>query len=322
MNTPTIPPKTAAKLSEPVQVGNRHKTALDIAVSLIGNGFSKQAAWQALRDKFDSAKTDKELADIVEYAYKLNPTPSGHGTGASLSRWTPPQPKKRPPVEHARWWLNGFSLTLEQFKARSQTEVPGDNRAALVAVLERLYLGHECLNIVCQYDEVNGKARPKGPGQTITRDKWLEYVSAKGVPFTKAGAWFRPNPCKAQGSGAGGAVTDSDVVAFRFLLVESDVLPLELQFALIAKVKLPVACVLSSGGVSVHSWIRLDAANAEEYDRKARHILALLEPFGIDQANKNPSRLSRLPGAHRNIGAAGDGIQELLWLNPTCTLNP
>ncbi len=319
MNTPDVPPKTAAKLIEPTSVGNRHKTALDIAISLIGSGFSPQAVWQNLRDKFDAQKTDKELTDIVAYAVGINPqpcTPTKPWTGRPTLRWTPPEPRKRSPKEHTDWWLAGFSLTQEQFVFRSQIAIPVEPRDQLRSTLEFLYTGPEFLNIVCQFEEIGGKARPKGPGQTISRDKWLEYVAQKGVPFSKAGAWFRPNPCQSQGSGAGGAITDSDVASFRFLLVESDVLPLETQLALFAKLNLPIAAVTLSGAVSAHAWIRLDAPNAQEYDRTARRILTAFEPFGIDQANKNPSRLSRLPGAHRTIGGIGDGEQALLWLNP------
>jgi hypothetical protein len=36
----------------------------------------------------------------------------------------------------------------------------------------------------------------------------------------------------------------------------------------------------------------------------------------VDTKNKNPARLSRLPGVVRQIGANGDGRQRLFYLNP------
>ena len=45
-------------------------------------------------------------------------------------------------------------------------------------------------------------------------------------------------------------------------------------------------------------------------------LLELVRKFGVDGKNKNPSRLSRLPGARRTIGAVGDGVQRLVYLNP------
>jgi hypothetical protein len=41
--------------------------------------------------------------------------------------------------------------------------------------------------------------------------------------------------------------------------------------------------------------------------------------IGIDPRNKNPSRLSRLPGARREIGAVDCGKQRVLYLNPATT---
>ncbi len=60
----------------------------------------------------------------------------------------------------------------------------------------------------------------------------------------------------------------------------------------------------------------MESFNEAEYSETAKRVLGALQPFGIDQANKNPSRLSRLPGALRLLGASGEGYQRLLWLNP------
>lgn len=318
-DTPFIPPKTAELLSEVQTPGNRHDAALKIAMSLIGNGLTPDAVFAQLRAKFDPEKTDKELRGIIAFAVSKNPTPSGFGE--PRTKWNPPPmraltPKKRSPIEHAGWWLNGQTISMENFIGQSEIAVPNEPAKQLRAVLELLYNGAENLNIVRSHDMQGEKARPKGPGRILSRDKWLEYLVSKGVPSSDAGAWFRPNPVRPQGSGAAGAVTDSDVERFRFLLVESDVLPLDAQLALFSKLRLPIAAVVSSGGVSAHAWLRLDAKDATEYEAKARRILTALAPFGIDQANKNPSRLSRLPGAVRKIGAANGGEQKLLWLCP------
>lgn len=318
-----IPRKTQEKLAQTHPKGDRHKAALDLAISLIGNGFDPGAVFAQLRAKFDPEKSDKELHDIVSYAVGLNPSPSGYGSApASRAPYRPqvakplPAPKVKTPAEQAAWWLTGMEMTQEQFAALSQLALPEGRRDALRFFLEMLYLGADNLNIVCKYGERAGKAHPEGPGRILSRDKWIEYFEESGVPDSKAGAWFRPNPVQAQGSGAAGAPTDADVTSHRFLLLESDKLPLPIQFALFSKLKLPIAAAYLSGGVSVHALVRLDADSAEVFEKRARRIMAVLEPFGIDQCNKNPSRLSRLPGARRVIGAAGDGFQTLLWLNP------
>ena len=133
----------------------------------------------------------------------------------------------------------------------------------------------------------------------------------------KAGAWLRPNPVKEVGSGAKGAFMDADVVALRFLLLESDCLPLNLQLSAIASFRLPVAAILTSGGQSYHAWVDLNCHDQEEYTVAAARILGATAKFGFDAANKNPSRLSRLPGAQRGVKAQGDGKQRLVYLNPS-----
>ena len=129
------------------------------------------------------------------------------------------------------------------------------------------------------------------------------FRSEHGTPQSDAGAWIRMNPVTANGSGFDGAIKDEDVTAHRFMLIESDKLPEDLALSFYAALTLPVAAILASGGRGPHAWVRLDCATDEEYRRQVAHILEKLRPFGIDDGNKNPSRLSRLPGALRQIGA-------------------
>jgi len=322
-----IPAKTLEELSAPHGKGERHAAMLKIALPLIGNGMTAQAVFDILRGKFpDADKTDKEIRDVVDYCISKNPSPSGYGAAPvsvnrgsiSFSQSQRSQVAKRPPADHAAWWLSKKELTVEQFMALSQLAIPETPGQCLRLTLETLYQGTDNINIVCRFieDKENHKARPSGGGKILTRDGWLKHLSESDFPQSAAGAWVRPNPCKYEGSGKDGAVMDSDVVAFRFLLVESDVLPMPVQLALFSKLKLPIAAVITSGGASAHAWVRLDCKTDSEYAETARRILAALAPFGIDQSNKNPSRLSRLPGAVRQIGATGDGMQQLLWLNP------
>lgn len=322
-DTPFIPAKTAAKLSEIQTPGSRHHAALQIAMSLLGNGIAPAAVFAQLRAKFDEQKTDKELHDIIAWAESRNPQPSGYGNAPTtrapfyrpyVTKPMPP-PIQKTPAEKAAWWLSGMEMTQDEFAQRTQTPIPEDRREALTLFLNLLYLGADNLNIVCKYGEREGKAYPEGPGRILSRDKWIEYLTSDDVPDSRAGVWFRPNPVAAQGSGASGSVTDADVVSHRFLLLESDKLPLPVQFTLFSKLKLPIAAAYLSGGVSVHALVRIDAKSDADFELKARRITAALDSFGIDQCNKNPSRLSRLPSARRVIGASGDGLQRLLWLN-------
>jgi regulatory protein RepA len=144
----------------------------------------------------------------------------------------------------------------------------------------------------------------------------MRAIRDKGVPQSEAGAWIRANPVKQHGCGMNGAPCDADVTSFRFCLLESDDLPFNLQLSLWSRLPLPIAAIIDSGGRSAHAWILLDCSTADEYQAKVNRIFALLARFGICRSNKNPSRLSRLPGAQRKIGKRGDGVQRLLYLNP------
>lgn len=110
------------------------------------------------------------------------------------------------------------------------------------------------------------------------------------------GAWIRFNPLN--GSGA----SDRNVTAFRYALVESDVLPIQEQLAAYQKLELPIACLVHSAGKSVHAIVHIDAPDESEYRKRVLFLYSFLSAHGlvVDQANKNPSRLSRLPGADRN----------------------
>ncbi|MBQ9346743.1 MAG: AAA family ATPase, partial [Oscillibacter sp.] len=74
------------------------------------------------------------------------------------------------------------------------------------------------------------------------------------------------------------------------------------QNAIIREMELPVACLIYSGGKSLHAIVRIDAATKEEYRTRVDYLYSVCEKngFAVDKQNRNPSRLSRLPGAVRN----------------------
>lgn len=112
----------------------------------------------------------------------------------------------------------------------------------------------------------------------------------------EAGAWIRFNPL----DGAG--VKNENVTAFRFALVESDTLSVAEQDVIFRKLELPIAALVHSGGKSLHAIVRVDAKDYEEYRKRVEFLYDFLEKNGvaIDKQNRNPSRLSRMPGVTRN----------------------
>lgn len=133
-----------------------------------------------------------------------------------------------------------------------------------------------------------------------------DFGAVFGDYNAKAGAWIRFNPLDGKGC------KNENVMAFRFALIESDKLPIERQLTLIRELELPAAAIVFSGGKSVHAIVHVDARDETEYRNRVNYLYGVCEKNGltVDQQNKNPSRMSRMPGAER-----GDKHQYLIDVN-------
>jgi hypothetical protein len=110
---------------------------------------------------------------------------------------------------------------------------------------------------------------------------------------------------------------DSDILAFRYCIVEFDDIPLDSQLKFWAAIPLPVAALIYSGGKSIHALIKLQDVNSiEDWQKvvKSELFQKRLNPLGVDTATSNPSRTTRTPSVPR-----GDTWQRLLYLNPRPT---
>lgn len=112
----------------------------------------------------------------------------------------------------------------------------------------------------------------------------------------EAGAWIRFNPLDGNG------VKNDNVTDFRYALVESDSMELGKQYALFKELELPIATLVHSGKKSLHAIVKVDARDYQEYRKRVDYIYQICKKNGldIDTQNRNPSRLSRMPGVTRN----------------------
>ncbi|MFV8064263.1 AAA family ATPase [Streptococcus pluranimalium] len=112
----------------------------------------------------------------------------------------------------------------------------------------------------------------------------------------EAGAWIRFNPLDGKG------VKNDNVTDFRYALVESDSMDLGKQYALFKELELPIATLVHSGKKSLHAIVKVDARDYSEYRKRVDYIYQICKKNGldIDTQNRNPSRLSRMPGVTRN----------------------
>ena len=111
----------------------------------------------------------------------------------------------------------------------------------------------------------------------------------------EAGAWIRFNPLDGKGC------KNQNVTDFKYALVESDSMAIEEQNAVLRELELPIACLVHSGGKSLHAIVKIEAADMKEYRKRVDYLYNICKKNGldVDTQNRNPSRLSRMPGITR-----------------------
>lgn len=178
----------------------------------------------------------------------------------------------------------------------------------LITYLETLFEAGETVGYVTESwrkeDKDGPRYLPTQGDYSRTAGQLIEALSKCGDDIgsvlgdyrPEAGAWIRFNPLDGKG------VKNENVTEFRYALVESDSMPIEQQNAMVRELQLPITCLVYSGGKSLHAIVHIDAADHVEYRKRVEYLYDVLRKNGmeVDTQNKNPSRLSRMPGVTRN----------------------
>lgn len=187
-----------------------------------------------------------------------------------------------------------------------EIEEPANWRPAqeIIKYLETLFESTENVGYVTQTYEHEGTYSPTKGSYDRTAGQLIQELSQCGDDIgavfgdyrEEVGAWIRFNPLDGKG------VRNDNVTDYRFALVESDNMELDKQNAIIRELELPVACLVFSGKKSIHAIVRIDAADYSEYRKRVDYLYQVCEKNGlqVDKQNRNPSRLSRMPGVTRN----------------------
>lgn len=178
-----------------------------------------------------------------------------------------------------------------------------DPAQQLITYLETLFEAGETVGYVTKTWEKDGKYLPSGGDWSRTAGQLIEALSkckgdlgaVLGDYNPEAGAWIRFNPLDGHGC------KNENVSDFRYALVESDSMSIEEQNAILHELELPIACLVHSGGKSLHAIVRIEAGSYEEYRKRVDYLYEVCRKNGldIDRQNRNPSRLSRMPGIIR-----------------------
>jgi hypothetical protein len=178
-----------------------------------------------------------------------------------------------------------------------------DGRKDLVNYLKTVFDSEDLVCYVTESFEVDGKLMPRKGVWDRTAGELIESINKNkdlggsiGDWNESAGAWIRFNPLDGKGC------SDSNITSHRFALVESDDISVERQYAIYKELELPIAALVHSGGKSLHAIVRIEAPDFKEYQKRVDFLYDVCKKNGlaIDRNNRNPSRLSRLPGVTRN----------------------
>lgn len=281
---------------------------VEVGMALHAEGFDPEdwAAWSA-RDgaRYHAGECERKWATFDA---------SGGGVAGGTIVEMARRAGWEPPAEEWQDWDAVEMVPVDVGFVEPQAEPPAEEwhpGEQLAAYVRALFEPGERVGVVCgSYEDEDGKRKPVGC-VSMERDYLLGEVARYGDDLSKsvgsydpeAGAWVCFNPLDGQGRGNG------NVTAYRYALVESDEVPKDRQRGMVEALGLPVAALVDSGGKSVHAIVRVDAPDLAEYRRRVNFLYEYCakKGYAVDTQNKNPSRLSRLPGAVR-----GEGRQWLL----------
>ena len=283
---------------------------IHIGMALKSEGFDVSVwdNWSRADSRYHSGECEKKWSTFENSGI-------GIGTVFHIAEQYGYQPSKKWSFDD---YLPAEAEGYEQIIADSSPDKDKPYQMA-VTYLEALFEPDEIVGYVhsAELNEDRQKWIPANRGiwrkcEDIVKDlkKYRKLDPAFGSINEEAGAWIRINPLDGKGA------ADKNVTAYRYALVEADSMPIEDQKKLLINMRLPIKALVESGGKSVHAIVKIDAENEPEYKQRVSFLFNKLadKNFIVDTANKNPSRLSRLPGAMR----AGN-LQRLLGIDLGCS---
>lgn len=273
--TPPLPPAIETIYANGAEEGTRNTQLFKLCCQFRDQGMA-----------YDTAETEAE-----SWAFKVGLTQK-EAMSAVKSAYS--RPAREPWAPAARYGVRGLTIYREEPHVPAMPQ--SSKEGAIDRFLAHAFRQNERIHIDRAIME-GDRERPSGRGETRTREEWLDLLRGEGLATWQGeavGVYVCVNPIK------GNRRILEEISQFRHVLVEFDKGTIEEQWAEIKKAKLPTSCIVRSGGKSLHAWVTVNAANADEFKERAEFVYKHLSHCkGLDGQTKDAPRFSRLPGAIR-----------------------
>lgn len=303
---------------DPSLTNRQEWVEIGMALKQEGQPFDLFDSWSA-QDKRPNQYRGTEYTAKVWDSFKNEG--SGIVTGATLihiarAQGNDPFPKTS---DQSSWfgWDDWITVDEESPKVQYKEPMPFKTKQKppfqTIEYLEACFDPGDHVNIVTRsFKDKDGRYKPYGIGVTsITVQEYCDMIrdnadNAEWFDMTfgsydrNAGVWIRVNPIEPASAGQRG-ISDKNITTYENALIECDTMPIKAQMAKIEELQLPCKAITYSGGKSVHAIVRVDGRSIADYKEKVKWLqdYCLEHDFPIDVQNKNPSRLTRLPGCQR-----------------------
>lgn len=279
---------------------------VNVGMALKEEGYSAED-WEQWSSR-DSARYHRGECTRKWNSFNGSGTPVTGGTIVQMAKdhgWIPAMVSGQPLEWDDMITAEGIVLDASWVEGREvQEPAVWDPVRDLITYLETLFDSTENVGYVTSSFEKDGKHMPTKGNWDRTAGKLIEQLSqcngdigsVIGDYKPEIGAWIRFNPLDGNG------IKNENVTDFRYALVESDNMDIEKQNAIIRELELPVAALVHSGKKSLHAIVHIDAEDYTEYRKRVDYLYDICRKNGlsIDRQNRNPSRLSRMPGIIRD----------------------
>lgn len=291
---------------DPARLDYSEWVAVGMALKDAGHSCSVWDAWS----RRDSGRYSEGLCEKKWGTFRGSTKPVTGGSIVSMARdqgWRPPADDGHEISWDAIIGSKDERVVIADAAWVEDEEIPEPSSwepaHELMTYIETLFEASENVGYVTTSWEREGRFLPTKGNWDRTAGQLIEELArcngdigrVLGDYDERAGAWIRFNPLDGTGC------KNDNVTEFRYALVESDSMPVGKQLAIIRRLELPVAVLVHSAGKSLHAIVRVDAPDYDEYRKRVDYLYDVCKKNGlqVDAQNKNPSRLSRMPGVTR-----------------------